>query len=327
MEKKINIYRLIWIIGIILIITIVIYLVAKYIINLNQNLPLYIYRCQASTETVNGDLNATDYDTICSTTDQTIFEEKQLISTYHCRGNSCPNIESVLNMESEIITLLYPDESRALFDAKNGNIISEAYKDYFIMINNDSQIIGYVVQTQDDTFGIMDKYGKVITDINYEQIGYIDKTIFNDYNDSYITAIKDGKYGIINITTGDIYIDFKYDELHINGNAIINVKEGLLYPIDQNGNNLLNNGYSYIFGYDNFYVTIKDKQLNILDSEENTLNLDPITIYDDYVYNDSMTFGNISIYQSENIIYINLKNNEEYTEYQYNIDTKELTMN
>ena len=146
-----------------------------------------------------------------------------------------------------------------------------------------------------------------------------------DYNDIYITAVKDGLYGVINITTGKIIIDFKYNELHISGSAILTVQDNLLYPISTDEKYLLVNGYNYIYGYDNIYVVIKDKKLNILDNNEKTLIITPIEISEDYLYNDPTTHANIQTYQSENIIHILIKKDNEYIEYQYNIEDHKLT--
>ena len=313
--KKIKISRLVWIIGLVLIAGLIIFMIVQFALSYGEDKSLYIYNCQMDD----------DYESLCTSTSETSFEESDLVSTYTCHGNTCPNIESIINMTEQIIVLQYEDGSRVLYDAKNGKVINEEYKNYYVLVDDEYQVTGYVIQTKDNTYGLMNKEGKAIGITDYEEIGHIDPVIFNDYNNQYITALKNNKYGVIEIATGNVIVDFNYDELHINGNAIIKVQDGLLYPIDRNGNNILNNGYSYIYGYDNLYVTIKDKQLNILDSEENTLNPSPIAIYEDYDYTDPYTFNNISTYQLENIIYILLKNGDVYVEYQYNIDTQELT--
>ena len=312
--KKISIYRIIWVLGIVLILIVILFMFIQYKMTNKKDQLLYIYTCQVDE----------GYESLCTTTEKNNIEEDKIISTYNCRGDGCPTIESIINNEEQIIILIYEDESRVLFDVQNNKVISEKYKDYYIMIDNNQQIIVYVVQTQDDNYQLINQEGKLITNEEYKKIGYIDKNVFNDYNDQYITAIKNDKYGVIEIATGNVIVDFKYDELHINGTAIISVKDNLLYLIDREGNNLFTNGYSYIYGLDDIYVTIKNKELNIIDNEETILNDTPVTIYDDYVYNDSSTFHNISVYKLENYIYINITNGDEYIEYEYDITTQEL---
>lgn len=314
--KKVKIYRLIWILGLILIIGLIIFMIVQFALSYGEDKSLYIYNCQMDD----------DYVSLCASTSESSIEENNLVSTYKCHGNKCPEIESIINMKEQIIILHYEDGSRVLFDAQKGKVINEEYKDYYVLVDDEYQVTGYVIQTSNNTYGLMNKEGKVVSNTDYDEIGNIDPVIFNDYNDQYITALKNDKYGVIDITTGNIIVDFNYDELHINGTAIINVKDGLLYPIDKEGNDILNNGYSYIYGCNDIYVVAKNKELNIVDNNENILNQSPIAIYEEYNYNDSNTFNNIDTYQLENIIYIVLKNGDEYIEYQYNTDTQELTM-
>ena len=317
--RKLKIWRIVWVSGIFLILIVILIAVIEYKVKFehtNQgNISLYIYHCTSQD----------NYNSLCATTNQNNIGENQLISTYTCNENNCPTLGTVLSVQNQIITLINQDKSITLFDAKNNQIISSGYQEYYILTKKDESILGYVVKNNENKYGIINAQGDALTEIIYDKIGNINENKITDYNENYIIVVKDGLYGVINITTGEIIIDFKYNELHINGTAILTVQNNLLYPISVEEKYLLVNGYNYIYGYDNLYIVIKDKKLNILDNNEKTLIITPVEIYEDYLYNDPTTYSTIQTYQEENIIYILVKKDNEYIEYQYNIDNHKLS--
>lgn len=317
--RKLKIWRIVWVSGIFLILIVILIAVVEYKVKFehtNQgNISLYIYHCTSED----------NHNSLCTTTNQNNIGENQLISTYTCNGNSCPTLGSILSIQNQIITLVNQDKSLILYDAKNNKTINSGSLEYHILTKSDHNILGYVVKNNDNKYGLIASDGSTLTEPIYDKLGSLNENTLEDYNDTHITAVKDGLYGVIDITTGKIIIDFKYNELHISGSAILTVQDNLLYPISTDEKYLLVNGYNYIYGYDNIYVVIKDKKLNILDNNEKNLIITPIEISEDYLYNDPTTHANIQTYQSENIIHILIKKDNEYIEYQYNINDHKLT--
>ena len=72
------------------------------------------------------------------------------------------------------------------------------------------------------------------------------------------------------------------------------------------------------------YVVIRDKKLDIINVNEESILNNSILVINDYVYDDSSTYGNIYVSGADDFIYISLANNDDYISYEFNLSTKEL---
>lgn len=100
------------------------------------------------------------------------------------------------------------------FVNKNGNIISN--KEYEEV--SDFNKNGFAIVSNDKSYGVIDKNGKEVIDLKYDDVEFLDDTLFkniNKYTKEQLFIFKqNNKYGIINsngnIVVKPIYDEFKY---------------------------------------------------------------------------------------------------------------------
>lgn len=199
--KRINITKIIWISGIFIILFIALYLVVIYKVkyeNMEVQKYLYFYNCS---------------DALCLTTNSKgISEEKMIYSKYECQNDICPLIDRTVSITEKIITLTLDTlNTKILYNYGSGKIISSEYMEYYPLVFEE-KIKNYVVYSN-DLYGLIDTEGNIIIDIAYQKLGSISNNIVSQYSykNDYITALKDDKWGIISLSTGESLADFQYD--------------------------------------------------------------------------------------------------------------------
>lgn len=289
--KSSKLWRLIWMIGIYVILGLILYLVVTYKVEWegkDLNTYLYLYDCS--------------HELCTSTTIQKDYYDKIL-----CEEGRCPYISDIIGNN----LIFKRDNMSWIYNYIDGNIISDDYFDY--------RYIGYNVYAVSDNsgnYGIIDGNGNEIVKLEYK---YIDS-----YNNGFISYINDNLYGIVS-TDGKYKIKPVYnDVVLINDKIFAGMKDNIyhLYSYD-NVDNENANAYNFVYSYDGIVFVINNKKVDILDTNLNSTLIMKINTF--YEYKTEKERDSLEIYTDEEYIYFKIFTNEtEYINYKYSIKDKKL---
>ena len=291
--KKNKLWKIIWVTCIYAILIIILYLVILYKVkweNKDFNTYLYFYDCG----------NA-----VCST----ITKPNTYYSKIVCDDGECPYISEF----SDNIVILTKNEKSWLYDYKNDNIHNDDYVNYK-QLNNDL----YVVTDENMKQGIIDKVGKNVAANRYDEIV--------DYNYGLIVHKENDLYGI-DYESGNKVISPKYEDVIIIDNTMYAAKKNNKYQIYKVVNNALKSDvqYDYVWTNHDTIITIKNKQLDILDNTLKSNLLMKITTYLDYDTKSEKNSLNFS--SDDEYIYFEVRTNDDsYIKYKYHIVDKKISM-
>lgn len=139
------------------------------------------------------------------------------------------------------VLLVAKDNKKGLLGLDGQVILPQVYDD----IHNDST---YYKVRKNNRFGVVNERGAIIYPVVYNELNRVILT--ESYNTPFLLAVKDGKKGILDVSTGKARLDFLYDDLigtrrkGNNGvetfnNALIAVKDGKYGMIETDGDVLL----------------------------------------------------------------------------------------
>ena len=145
-----------------------------------------------------------------------------------------------------------------------------------------------------------------------------------NYNDGFITYQFNDKIGIANVTNS-INIEPKYDDA-----IIINAQIYAYYDTDgyyiasyESQTPISNTIYDYIYSENGIIFTIKDNKIDILDTTLRSKLLIQIDTY--YSYKIEKERNTLNIYTKDNLLHFTLYNeNKEYTKYIYDINNNKI---
>lgn len=193
-QKKINVYRIMWVSSIFLFLIVVLIMVMDYKINyeylLESNSKLYFYQCDNE---------------LCTT--EVEDKDKEIYSAYDCWYEACPVYKSNVNDDH---VLLEKDNIIILYNYKTGEEISRDYNNYTFIDNE------HIIVEKNEKYGIIDIQNKVIVNLEYDEIGYYEDGLLKGYNTRNIVATKGNKLGIISYKDGSIVESFDYTKDNIN---------------------------------------------------------------------------------------------------------------
>ena len=290
--KKINIWHLVWQIGIYAILFIILYLVIQYKVfweGRDSGTYLYFYDCG------NGN--------ICTTTENT----GDYYSSIKCENDKCPYIKA-LNKE---IAIMSSNNNEYIYDCLTGNIINNNYMEYTFLNNN------FIVKDSNNKYGIINRLGE-------EVIALSDK-IITDYKDGFIVYMENGVKGIIN---EEKQIDIKpsYEDIILINDKIYAYLEENKYFIASYDTELPVNGniYDYLYPVDNNTIlVIKDNKLDIIDSSLKSNLI--MKIDTNYSYEVEQERVSLNIINENNLLFFSIVlNDNEITNYMYDIKGKKL---
>ena len=168
-------------------------LLNKEKINTNDNIK-YTYS--------NGVILEEVYETNLSKNTYTIFTPKKILSTF---DNVVPVDYTFINDYMKVST----SNNKYTFISKDGNIISNEYDEVF-----DFDESGYSIVGNDNTYGVIDTYGKQILDIKYDGIKLFDPSILKIVGNELFIFKSNNKYGIVD-SKNKIVIDSQYDDFEL----------------------------------------------------------------------------------------------------------------
>jgi len=289
--KSSNLWRIIWIVGIYLLLGIILYLVILYKVQWEyKDLKsyLYLYDCGRYLCT--------------STTPQNNYYSKIL-----CEDDVCPYVVDI----NDGNLVLKKDNKSWIYNYYSDQIIDDKYVQYRY-IGNDM----YVTSDQENNYGIINSKSEILVPLKYK---YID-----DYKNNFISYIKDNLYGIIS-TDGAFDIKPIYEDVVlINDKFFAGMKDNIYYIYSYDDvNNENTNKYNFVYAYDDFILVINNKKIDILDNSLNSTLLMKIDTF--YEYTTEKERDSLEIFVEDG--YINFRvflNENDYTVYKYKIKDKKL---
>lgn len=289
--KSSNLWRIIWIVGIYLLLGVILYLVILYKVQWEHkdlNSYLYLYDCER--------------DLCTSTTPQNNYYSKIL-----CEDDDCPYIVDVI--DNNII--LKKDNVSWIYNYYSNQIINDNYAEYRY-IGNDM----YVVSNQENKYGVINISNEILVPLEYY---YID-----DYKNDFISYIKDNLYGIVSTDGVFDILPIYEDVVLINDKIFAGMIDNVYHLHSYNDvNNENANKYDFVYAYDDIILVVNNKKIDILDNNLNSTLLMKIDTY--YEYTTEKERDSLNIFVEDG--YINFKvflNENDYTIYKYKINDKKL---
>lgn len=289
--KSSKIWKIIWIVGMYLILGLILYLVVVYKVEWEHkdlNTYLYLYDCSHS---------------LCSTTDNRVDYYSKVL----CENDKCPYIDTIMGDN----LLLRNETTSWIYNYIQGEIVNDDYTDYRYIGNN-----RFVVSDETKQYGVIDIEGNILVELKYN---YID-----NYKNDFISYIKDNLYGIID-TKGIYNIDPIYDDIVLINNKIFAGKKDNVYQLYSYSdiNSESSNKYDFVYSYDNIIFVISNKKIDILDTNLNSTLLMKIDTF--YEYKVEQERDSLDIYfDGENICFKVFISESEYTIYKYNVSSKKI---
>lgn len=237
-----------------------------------------------------------------------IDSTKSIIRTYNCKKDDCMVYvsNSFNTLYDNRFVILNEMEKVFIYDFSLDKVVSNLY-DEFVSVYED-----YYVVKSEAKYGLITKSGVEVVSADYDLLD------FDKKYESYIKVLKDDLYGVLDLDNGNLVIDTKYKDINICDTKYFSIlKDGLWYVIDKN-ENVLTNGYEYVFGFNKGYIALKDNSLQFLKYNkeiEESLNENVIYLYEN---------SEFDIKKNSSYISIEVNNGEEKNKYQYNISRNNL---
>lgn len=238
-----------------------------------------------------------------------IDDEKNIVRSYNCKSDDCVVYNSNIfdNIYDDKFIILKEKNKIFIYDFVLDKVVSNLYDEFIGVIDNDY----FLVRTNYKS-GIISKAGIEVVSTIYDKID------INDKFDSYIKVLNKSLYGILDLDNGNVIVDTKYEDIKVNDSKYFSIlKNGLWYVIDKE-ENIITDGYEYVFGFNKGFIALKDNTLMILkynvDSDVK-LNDSVINLSENDIYN---------IKRNGSYIDIEINNGVNLVKYQYNISRNNL---
>ena len=288
--KKINWWKLVWVLGIYIILGLILYLVIEYKVkweSLDTNKYLYFYDCESN---------------LCTSTTK--------VGSYYSRYTYKKDSPYIVNYDDE--TAIINDNGKYLvYDYKNDKVVSDSYDWYEYLYYNDG--VYFIVKSNNKT-GIIDEQGSVVVNNIYDSIVLSGKML---------KVRNDNLYGLLDSDFNN-YLDIEYQYVEVNGENIIIEKDNK-YSLLSLSKEVMGSDYVYITKVDdsNYLVIDKDNKIDIVN---NKLESNLIMIIDGHLdYSDSSNIDTLNIRFEDNVMLFDvLSSDNEGITYKYDLVGKKL---
>lgn len=291
--KKINLWHIIWIVGIYLVLVAILYLVVIYKVKWQDkdlSTYLYFYKCSEN---------------LCSTTNPV----NEYYSFIKCENDICPYIKE----KNDDILVLKSNDKEYIYNFRNGAIINDKYDNYLLV--DDGK---YFVAKYNGKMGVIDVDGEIVVPFEYEEI--------LDYKDGMIIYANGNKEGITSVNSDNkVNVEAIYDNIILINDKYYAYKADDGYIINNYSNNTPANNlvYDYIHAYKDIIFVSINNQIDILDSNLSSKISNKITTY--YTYKKGEERDTLRIKHDNNLFHFSIYNeNNEYTNYIYDIKNKKI---
>lgn len=290
MKKSKKIFRIIWIVGVYLLLTTILYLVVLYKVEWEHkdlNTYLYFYNC-------NGDLCS-------SNVSQSKYYNKIL-----CEEDNCPFINDIIDNN----VVLEKNEKMWIYNYVTGDVINNSYDEYRYLTND-----LFVVTDNLSKQGLLQLDGTVLVLPKYE---YISK-----YKDEKVVYLKDGFYGVDSID-GQNLVDSQFEDIVlIDEKKYAGFVDGEYHIYAYNNSTESLGTYRYIETFNDVIFVIYNNKIDILTLDFDSTLLMKINTF--YSYTTEKERDSLSLRVDNGFIYFNVYTSEDdYTTYKYNIESKKL---
>ena len=288
--KKINWWKLVWVLGIYIILGLILYLVIEYKVkweSLDTNKYLYFYDCDSN---------------LCTSTTK--------VGSYYSRYTYKKDSPYIVNYDEE--TAIINDNGKYLvYDYKNDKVVSDSYDWYEYLYYNDG--VYFIVKSNNKT-GIIDEQGSMIVNNIYDSIVL---------SGNMLKVRNDNLYGLLDSDFNN-YLDIEYQYVEVNGENIIIEKDNK-YSLLSLSKEVMGSDYLYISKVDdsNYLVIDKDNKIDIVN---NKLESNLIMIIDGHLdYSDSSNIDTLNIRFEDNVMLFDvLSSDSEGITYKYDLVGKKL---
>lgn len=291
MFRSSKIWKILWISGIYLILGIILYLVILYKVKWEyKDLNTYLYFYDCGHNLCSSDNNVSNY-----------------YSKVLCEDDICPYIQHI----NGNMLVLQNNNKSFIYNYIKGNVVNDKYNEYRY-IGNDM----YVVNDENFNYGIINSEGEILLDLKYKLI--------DEYTNGIISYIDNNLYGIVSVD-GKYDIEPNYEDIVLINDKIFAGKKDNIYQIYSYNNEISDNSnkYNFIYAYDDVIITFKDKKIDILNPNLNSILVMKIDSFYEYITEKEK--GSLDIYCDGEYIYFDVFINEnEFTSYKFDIKNKKL---
>ena len=291
MFRSSKIWKILWISGIYLILGIILYLVILYKVKWEyKDLNTYLYFYDCGHNLCSSDNNVSNY-----------------YSKVLCEDDICPYIQHI----NGNMLVLQNNNKSFIYNYIKGNVVNDKYNEYRY-IGNDM----YVVNDENFNYGIIISEGEILLDLKYMFI--------DEYTNGIISYIDNNLYGIISVD-GKYDIEPNYEDIVLINDKIFAGKKDNIYQIYSYNNEIsdYSNKYNFIYAYNDVIITFKDKKIDILNSNLNSILVMKIDSFYEYITEKEK--GSLDIYCDGEYIYFDVFINEnEFTSYKFDLINKKL---
>lgn len=211
--------------------------------------------------------------------------EDKILGKYKCKNLGCGNFDYLPSPDNEHYFL---DNNLVLiseWDGSDFETIVYNYQTNTLVSSYDKALCSYefangnfsILVLKNGKMGILSSSGKLVYDVMLDQwknsgadnvcqkIGNYNMNGVNKYPgfDGVNGVVsKDGKYGVINLQTGKVIVDFKYDAIRLMYDGNYSIKQGnKWYLMNEKLTKLIQNGYDAIYSFgDVILVGTKDSK-------------------------------------------------------------------
>lgn len=288
--KKINWWKLVWVLGIYIILGLILYLVIEYKVkweSLDTNKYLYFYDCESN---------------LCTSTTK--------VGSYYSRYIYKKDSPYIISYDDE--TAIINDNGKYLvYDYKNDKVISKSYDWYKYLFYNGNT---YFIIRGNNKVGIIDNQGSMVVNNIYDNI-VLENNMLKVSNNSL--------YGLLD-SDFNIYLDIEYQYVEVNGENVIIEKDNK-YSLLSLSKEVIGSDYLYISKVDdsNYLVIDKDNKIDIVN---NKLESNLIMIINGSLdYSNTNNIDTLNIRFEDNIMLFDvLSSDKEGITYRYDIVSKKL---
>lgn len=288
--KKINWWKLVWVLGVYIILGLILYLVIEYKVkweSLDTNKYLYFYDCESN---------------LCTSTTK--------VGSYYSRYIYKKDSPYIISYDDE--TAIINDNGKYLvYDYKNDKVISKSYDWYKYLFYNGNT---YFIIRGNNKVGIIDNQGSMVVNNIYDNIA-LENNMLKVSNNSL--------YGLLD-SDFNIYLDIEYQYVEVNGENVIIEKDNK-YSLLSLSKEVIGSDYLYISKVDdsNYLVIDKDNKIDIVN---NKLESNLIMIINGSLdYSNTNNIDTLNIRFEDNIMLFDvLSSDKEGITYRYDIISKKL---
>ena len=288
--KKINWWKLVWVLGVYIILGLILYLVIEYKVkweSLDTNKYLYFYDCESN---------------LCTSTTK--------VGSYYSRYIYKKDSPYIISYDDE--TAIINDNGKYLvYDYKNDKVISKSYDWYKYLFYNGNT---YFIIRGNNKVGIIDNQGSMVVNNIYDNIA-LENNMLKVSNNSL--------YGLLD-SDFNIYLDIEYQYVEVNGENVIIEKDNK-YSLLSLSKEVIGSDYLYITRIDNSNYLVIDKD-NKIDIVNNKLESNLIMIIDGHLdYSDTNNIDTLNIRFEDNVMSFDvLSSDSEGITYKYDLVSKKL---